>query len=132
MSRSWRKVSTSRAETPDFLFLSRLMTTAGKGLLTVRSFELTPMVKRTIGDQEIAGNLGQRFVAGFHQLNRFQFELFRKRSLSSFAWSFPFVEHVHFFKFTFSTFSGQDQEMTKVCQGKTLDERKNGGSEESR
>jgi hypothetical protein len=57
------------------------MTAAGKGLLTLLSEELTPMVKRTVGNPQIAGNLGQRFVAGFHQLNRFQFELFRKRSL---------------------------------------------------
>ncbi len=57
------------------------MTTTGKGLLTLLSEELTPMVKRTVGNPQIAGNLGQRFVAGFHQLNRFQFELFRKRSL---------------------------------------------------
>ncbi len=65
------------------------MTTAGKALLTVRSFELTPMVKRTVGNPQIAGNLGQRFVAGFHQLNRFQFELFRKRSLCLLHGLFP-------------------------------------------
>src|SRR5579859_1020937 len=50
MSRSWRRISTSRAETPDFLFLSRLMTAAGKGLLSLLSEELTPMVKRTVGN----------------------------------------------------------------------------------
>src|SRR5258708_26120500 len=65
------------------------MTAAGKGLLTVLSEELTPMVKRTVGNPQIAGNLGQRFVAGFHQLNRFQFELFRKRSLSLLHGLFP-------------------------------------------
>jgi hypothetical protein len=89
MSRSWRRISTSRAETPDFLFLSRLMTAAGKGLLTLLSEELTPMVKRTVGNPQIAGNLGQRFGAGFHQLNRFQFELFRKRSLGLLHGLFP-------------------------------------------
>src|SRR5258708_38820775 len=65
------------------------MTAAGKGLLTRLSEELTPMVKRTVGNPQIAGNLGQRFVAGFHQLNRFQFELFRKRSLSLLHGLFP-------------------------------------------
>ena len=89
MSRSWRRISTSRAETPDFLFLSSLMTAAGKGLLTMLSEELTPMVKCTVGNPQIAGNLGQRFVAGFHQLNRFQFELFRKRSLCLLHGLFP-------------------------------------------
>jgi hypothetical protein len=95
------------------------MTTAGKSLLTLRSFELTPMVKRTVGNPELAGNLGQRFGAGFHQLNRFQFELLRKRSLSSCAWSFPFVENVHFFKFTFSTFPGQDHQQATCPEGHT-------------
>src|SRR6266849_9614530 len=65
------------------------MTTAGKALLTVLSEELTPMVKRTVGNPQIAGNLGQRFVAGLHQLNRFQFELFRKRSLCLLHGLFP-------------------------------------------
>src|SRR5258708_2847382 len=65
------------------------MTTAGKALLTMLSEELTPMVKRTVGNPQIAGNLGQRFVAGFHQLNRFQFELFRKRSLGLLHGLFP-------------------------------------------
>src|SRR5258708_12592279 len=65
------------------------MTDAVKGLLTLVSEELTPMVKRTVGNPQIVGNLGQRFVAGFHQLNRFQFELFRKRSLSLLHGLFP-------------------------------------------
>src|SRR5579859_1533582 len=66
---------------PDLLFLRCLMPTAGKGLLSLLREELAPVVKRTVGDPQIAGNLGQRLAAGFHQLNRFQFELFRKRAL---------------------------------------------------
>src|SRR5258708_12027610 len=65
------------------------MTAAGKGLLTLLSEELTPMVKRTVCNPQIAGNLGTRLVCGFHQLNRFQFELFRKRSLSLLHGLFP-------------------------------------------
>jgi hypothetical protein len=88
-SRSWRRVSTSRAETPDFLFWSRLMPTAGKALLSMRSFELTPRVKRPVGNQEIAGNLGHRFVAAFQQLNRFPFERFGNRSWGLLHGLFP-------------------------------------------
>jgi serine/threonine protein kinase len=44
----------------------------------------------------------------------------------SFAWSFPFVENVHFFKFTFSTFPGQDHLGTlaavKVLERQLTDE----------
>src|SRR6266516_234584 len=82
------------------------MTTAGKGLLTVLSEELTPMVKRTVGNPQIAGNLGQRFVAGFHQLNRFQFELFRKRSLC--------LLHGHFPSWRLSTSSSLPSPLSRV------------------
>src|SRR5262245_22915620 len=57
------------------------MPAAGKSLLSGIVEELAPMVKRAVGNSEIAGNLGQRFVAAFHQLHRFQFELFRKCAL---------------------------------------------------
>jgi hypothetical protein len=85
------------------------MPTARKGLLTMLAAPVTPPVQCTFGNAEIAGSLCQRLVARLGQLHRFQFELLRKRSLSSCAWSFPFMEDVPFFKFTFSISLGQDQ-----------------------
>src|SRR5260370_609952 len=62
-------------EPPQLLLLCGLMPTAGKGLLSLISQLLAPMIQGTVTDPQLPRNLAHRFATALHELDRLEFEL---------------------------------------------------------
>jgi hypothetical protein len=93
----------------EFFFLWSVMPTSRKGLLTLLAEELTPLMEGTLAPTQIACQLRERLLTRWGKLDRFSLQFLRNSSLSSLAWPFPSRWRVHFFKFPFHFFLGQDQ-----------------------
>src|SRR5690348_6166120 len=66
------------------------MPTARKCLLTMLGEQLTPMMKRTVGNPEIACDLDERLLTRLCKFHRFYLEFLSECSLRLFHGPFPF------------------------------------------